>query len=217
MFHLNLLTLQQINFSTLHIYMAETKKMKTALISVYHKDGLEDILAKLTEQGVKLLSTGGTQKFIESLGYECEKVEDVTSYPSILGGRVKTLHPKVFGGILARRDNEGDLEQMKKYDIPAIDLVIVDLYPFEQTVASGASEEEIIEEIDIGGISLIRAGAKNFKDVVIVPSKREYPVLLEILSKKGAQTDIEDRRLLAERAFGVSSHYDTAIHNWFAK
>lgn len=217
MFHLNLLTLQQINFSTLHIYMAETKKMKTALISVYHKDGLEDILAKLTEQGVKLLSTGGTQKFIESLGYECEKVEDVTSYPSILGGRVKTLHPKVFGGILARRDNVGDLEQMKKYDIPAIDLVIVDLYPFEQTVASGASEEEIIEKIDIGGISLIRAGAKNFKDVVIVPSKREYPVLLEILSKKGAQTDIEDRRLLAERAFGVSSHYDTAIHNWFAK
>lgn len=217
MFRLNLLTLQQINFSTLHIYMAETKKMKTALISVYHKDGLEDILAKLTEQGVKLLSTGGTQKFIESLGYECEKVEDVTSYPSILGGRVKTLHPKVFGGILARRDNEGDLEQMKKYDIPAIDLVIVDLYPFEQTVASGASEEEIIEKIDIGGISLIRAGAKNFKDVVIVPSKREYPVLLEILSKKGAQTDIEDRRLLAERAFGVSSHYDTAIHNWFAK
>lgn len=217
MFHLNLLTLQQINFSTLHIYMAETKKMKTALISVYHKDGLKDILAKLTEQGVKLLSTGGTQKFIESLGYECEKVEDVTSYPSILGGRVKTLHPKVFGGILARRDNEGDLEQMKKYDIPAIDLVIVDLYPFEQTVASGASEEEIIEKIDIGGISLIRAGAKNFKDVVIVPSKREYPVLLEILSKKGAQTDIEDRRLLAERAFGVSSHYDTAIHNWFAK
>ena len=217
MFRLNLLTLQQINFSTLHIYMAETKKMKTALISVYHKDGLEDILAKLTEQGVKLLSTGGTQKFIESLGYECEKVEDVTSYPSILGGRVKTLHPKVFGGILARRDNEGDLEQMKKYDIPAIDLVIVDRYPFEQTVAGGGSEEEIIEKIDIGGISLIRAGAKNFKDVVIVPSKREYPVLLEILSKKGAQTDIEDRRLLAERAFGVSSHYDTAIHNWFAK
>ncbi len=217
MFHLNLLTLQQINFSTLHIYMAETKKMKTALISVYHKDGLEDILAKLTEQGVKLLSTGGTQKFIESLGYECEKVEDVTSYPSILGGRVKTLHPKVFGGILARRDNEGDLEQMKKYDIPAIDLVIVDLYPFEQTVASGASEEEIIEKIDLGGTALIRAGANNFKDGVIVPSKREYPVLLEILSKKGAQTDIEDRRLLAERAFGVSSHYDTAIHNWFAK
>ena len=197
--------------------MAETRKMKTALISVYHKDGLEDILAKLTEQGVKLLSTGGTQKFIESLGYDCEKVEDVTTYPSILGGRVKTLHPKVFGGILARRDNKGDQEQMKEYDIPAIDLVIVDLYPFEQTVASGASDEEIIEKIDIGGISLIRAGAKNFKDVVIVPSKSEYPVLLEILNKKGAQTEIEDRKLLAERAFGVSSHYDTAIHNWFAK
>ena len=167
--------------------MAETRKMKTALISVYHKDGLEDILAKLTEQGVKLLSTGGTQKFIESLGYDCEKVEDVTTYPSILGGRVKTLHPKIFGGILARRDNKGDQEQMKEYDIPAIDLVIVDLYPFEQTVASGASDEEIIEKIDIGGISLIRAGAKNFKDVVIVPSKSEYPVLLEILNKKGAQ------------------------------
>ena len=197
--------------------MAETRKMKTALISVYHKDGLEDILAKLTEQGVKLLSTGGTQKFIESLGYDCEKVEDVTTYPSILGGRVKTLHPKIFGGILARRDNKGDLEQMKEYDIPAIDLVVVDLYPFEQTVASGASDEEIIEKIDIGGISLIRAGAKNFKDVVIVPSKSEYPVLLEILNKRGAQTEIEDRKLLAERAFGVSSHYDTAIHNWFAK
>ena len=197
--------------------MAETRKMKTALISVYHKDGLEDILAKLNQQGVKLLSTGGTQKFIESLGYECEKVEDVTTYPSILGGRVKTLHPKIFGGILARRDNKGDLEQMKEYDIPAIDLVVVDLYPFEQTVASGASDEEIIEKIDIGGISLIRAGAKNFKDVVIVPSKSEYPVLLEILNKRGAQTEIEDRKLLAERAFGVSSHYDTAIHNWFAK
>ncbi|MFW5544828.1 MAG: IMP cyclohydrolase [Prevotella sp.] len=197
--------------------MAETRKMKTALISVYHKDGLEDILAKLNEQGVKLLSTGGTQKFIESLGYECEKVEDVTTYPSILGGRVKTLHPKIFGGILARRDNKGDLEQMKEYDIPAIDLVVVDLYPFEQTVASGASDEEIIEKIDIGGISLIRAGANNFKDVVIVPSKSEYPVLLEILNKRGAQTEIEDRKLLAERAFGVSSHYDTAIHNWFAK
>ena len=197
--------------------MAETRKMKTALISVYHKDGLEDILAKLNEQGVKLLSTGGTQKFIESLGYECEKVEDVTTYPSILGGRVKTLHPKIFGGILARRDNKGDLEQMKEYDIPAIDLVVVDLYPFEQTVASGASDEEIIEKIDIGGISLIRAGAKNFKDVVIVPSKSEYPVLLEILNKRGAQTEIEDRKLLAERAFGVSSHYDTAIHAWFNK
>ena len=197
--------------------MAETKKIKTALVSVFHKDGLDELLAKLNEEGVKFLSTGGTQKFIESLGYECEKVEEVTTYPSILGGRVKTLHPKIFGGILARRDNEGDQEQMKEYEIPSIDLVIVDLYPFEQTVASCASDADIIEKIDIGGISLIRAGAKNFKDVVIVPSKTEYGVLLDILKKKGAETDIEDRKMFAERAFGVSSHYDTAIHAWFAK
>ena len=180
--------------------MAETKKIKTALVSVFHKDGLDELLAKLNEEG-----------------YECEKVEDVTTYPSILGGRVKTLHPKIFGGILARRDNEGDQEQMKEYEIPSIDLVIVDLYPFEQTVASGASDADIIEKIDIGGISLIRAGAKNFKDVVIVPSKAEYSVLLDILKKKGAEPDIEDRKMFAERAFGVSSHYDTAIHAWFAK
>lgn len=197
--------------------MAETKQIKTALVSVFHKDGLDDLLKKLNEEGVKFLSTGGTQQFIESLGIACQKVEDLTSYPSILGGRVKTLHPKVFGGILGRRENEGDREQMAKYEIPEIDLVIVDLYPFEQTVASGASEADIIEKIDIGGISLIRAGAKNFRDVVIVPSKAEYPVLLDILNRNGAKTDIEDRRLLAERAFGVSSHYDTAIHNWFAK
>lgn len=196
--------------------MAETRKIKAALISVFHKDGLEDILAKLNQEGVRFLSTGGTQKFIESLGYDCQKVEDVTTYPSILGGRVKTLHPKIFGGILARRANTADQEQMKEYEIPAIDLVIVDLYPFEQTVASVASEQDIIEKIDIGGISLIRAGAKNFRDVVIVPSKAEYPVLLDILNKKGAETDIEDRRIFAERAFGVSSHYDTAIHSWFA-
>ena len=196
--------------------MAGTKQIKTALISVFHKDGLEDLLKKLDEEGVKFLSTGGTQEFIESLGYECRKVEDVTSYPSILGGRVKTLHPKIFGGILARRDNEGDQAQMQKYDIPAIDLVIVDLYPFEQTVAGGAGAAEIIEKSDTGGISLIRAGGKNFKDVVIIPSKAEYPVLLQILNTKGAQTDLEDRRMFAERAFGVSSHYDTAIHNWFA-
>ena len=197
--------------------MAETKKIKAALVSVFHKDGLDELLAKLNEEGVKFLSTGGTQKFIESLGYECQKVEDVTTYPSILGGRVKTLHPKIFGGILARRDNEGDQEQMKEFEIPSIDLVIVDLYPFEQTVASGASDADIIEKIDIGGISLMRAGAKNFKDVVIVPSKAEYNVLLDILKQKGAETDIEDRKMFAERAFGVSSHYDTAIHAWFAK
>lgn len=197
--------------------MSEVKRIKTALVSVFHKDGLDELLAKLNEQGVKFLSTGGTQKFIESLGYECQAVEDVTTYPSILGGRVKTLHPKVFGGILARRDNEGDLQQMAQYEIPEIDLVIVDLYPFEQTVASGAGEADIIEKIDIGGISLIRAGAKNFKDVVIVPSKAEYGLLLNILNAQGAETTLEQRRDFATRAFGVSSHYDTAIKNWFAK
>lgn len=197
--------------------MSETKEIKTALISVFHKDGLEELLAALNQEGVQFLSTGGTQTFIEDLGYKCRKVEEVTTYPSILGGRVKTLHPKVFGGILARRDNKGDQEQMKEYDIPSIDLVIVDLYPFEQTVASGAAEQDIIEKIDIGGISLIRAGAKNFKDVVIVPSKAEYDVLLDLLKKNGAKTELSDRRMFAERAFGVSSHYDTAIHNWFCK
>ena len=197
--------------------MANNKKIKTALISVFHKDGLEELLKLLNDNGVKFLSTGGTQKFIKELGYDCEAVEDLTGYPSILGGRVKTLHPKVFGGILNRRDNDGDKEQITKYEIPEIDLVIVDLYPFEETVASGASEQDIIEKIDIGGISLIRAGAKNFKDVVIVPSKAEYSVLLDILKEKGAETSIEDRKMFAERAFGVSSHYDTAIHAWFAK
>lgn len=202
--------------------MNETKRIKTALISVFHKDGLDELLAKLNDEGVKFLSTGGTQKFIESLGYECQAVEDLTTYPSILGGRVKTLHPKVFGGILARRDNEGDQAQMKQYDIPEIDLVVVDLYPFEDTVAkaageSGVTEQDIIEKIDIGGISLIRAAAKNFADVVIVPSKADYALLLDMLHQHGAQTTLEERRLLATRAFGVSSHYDTAINQWFAK
>lgn len=197
--------------------MSSTKKIKTALVSVFHKDGLEALLAKLHEEGVQFLSTGGTQQFIESLGYPCQKVEEVTTYPSILGGRVKTLHPKIFGGILGRRELDEDKQQMAQYEIPEIDLVIVDLYPFEQTVASGASEADIIEKIDIGGISLIRAGAKNFKDVVIVPSKAEYKSLLDIISKNGAQTTLEDRRWFATRAFGVSSHYDTAIHNWFEK
>ena len=197
--------------------MAETRKIQRALVSVFHKDGLEEILRTLNAQGVELLSTGGTQTFIESLGIPCQKVEDVTTYPSILGGRVKTLHPKVFGGILSRRELESDQQQMKQYNIPNIDLVIVDLYPFEATVASGASASDIIEKIDIGGISLIRAAAKNFRDVIIVPSKAEYKPLLELLQKQGAQSDIEDRKWFATRAFGVSSHYDTAIHEWFEK
>lgn len=197
--------------------MAERKAIKTALISVFHKDGLDQILKKLHEEGVKLLSTGGTQKFIEELGYPCTKVEEITTYPSILGGRVKTLHPKIFGGILGRRENEGDIKEMAQYEIPAIDLVVVDLYPFEETVKSGASEADIIEKIDIGGISLIRAGAKNFKDVVIVPSKAEYSDLLDMLNNKGANSDIENRRHFAERAFATSSHYDTAIHSYFAQ
>lgn len=197
--------------------MAETRKIKTALISVFHKDGLEELLAKLHEEGVRFLSTGGTQQFIESLGYACETVESITSYPSILGGRVKTLHPKIFGGILGRRDLAEDQAQMAQYEIPAIDLVVVDLYPFEQTVASGASETDIIEKIDIGGISLIRAAAKNYKDVVIVPSKAEYSMLLHLLQQQGAETTIEERREFAAHAFAVSSHYDTAIHQWFVK
>ncbi|MCI7781296.1 MAG: IMP cyclohydrolase [Bacteroidales bacterium] len=197
--------------------MQDTKKIKTALVSVFHKDGLDELLAELHAQGVQFLSTGGTQSFIESLGYPCQKVEDVTTYPSILGGRVKTLHPKVFGGILGRRSLESDREQMAKYEIPEIDLVIVDLYPFEQTVASGADDAAIIEKIDIGGISLIRAGAKNFNDVVIVPSKAEYAALLDIVKKQGAATTLEQRKWFATQAFGVSSHYDTAIHNWFCK
>ena len=197
--------------------MAENKKIKRALVSVFHKDGLDEILRTLHAQGVELLSTGGTQSFIESLGIPCTAVEDVTSYPSILGGRVKTLHPKIFGGILGRRDLEGDQAQMAQYEIPEIDLVIVDLYPFEDTVASGASDADIIEKIDIGGISLIRAGAKNFKDVIIVPSKAEYKPLLDLLQQKNGISDIEDRKWFATQAFGVSSHYDTAIHNWFSK
>lgn len=193
------------------------KTIRTALISVFHKDGLEALLEKLHAEGVHFLSTGGTQAFIESLGYPCQKVEEVTTYPSILGGRVKTLHPKVFGGILGRRELEEDRQQMAQYEIPEIDLVIVDLYPFEQTVASGASDSDIIEKIDIGGISLIRAGAKNFNDVVIIPSKEQYRPLLEILNAQGAVTTLDQRRQFACEAFEVSSHYDTAIHSWFSR
>ena len=196
--------------------MTNAKPIKTALVSVFHKDGLDEILAFLNKNGVKFLSTGGTQKFIEELGYECELVEDLTGYPSILGGRVKTLHPKVFGGILNRRDNNSDREQIAQYEIPEIDLVIVDLYPFTQTVESGASQAEIIEKIDIGGISLIRAAAKNFNDVAIVASKAQYVPLLEMLKEnQGAVTTLEQRYWLAKEAFAVSSGYDSAIFNYF--
>jgi len=193
--------------------MSSEKKIKSALISVYHKDGLDDILKKLDSQGVKFISTGGTRSFIESLGFSCYAVEDLTGYPSILGGRVKTLHPKIFGGILSRRELTEDMKQIKAYDIPEIDLVIVDLYPFEETVASGAEEQAIIEKIDIGGISLIRAAAKNFKDVIVVASKKQYQPLLSLLESKGCKSDIEDRKWFAKEAFAVSSSYDTAIFN----
>lgn len=193
----------------------DIRKIQTALISVYHKDGLDEILSLLNAQGVQFLSTGGTRAFIQELGYDCQAVEDLTGYPSILGGRVKTLHPKVFGGILNRRENEGDQEQIARYEIPSIDLVIVDLYPFEATVASGASDADIIEKIDIGGISLIRGAAKNWRDVVIVASKAQYAPLRDILAAQGAQTDAAQRRWFAKEAFAVSSSYDSAIFNYF--
>ena len=195
--------------------MSDSKSIKTALISVFHKDGLDEIIRMLHNGGVRLLSTGGTKTFIESFGIPCDAVEDLTGYPSILGGRVKTLHPKVFGGILGRRDNEGDRSQMSQYEIPEIDLVIVDLYPFEYTVASGASEADIIEKIDIGGISLIRDAAKNFNDVVIVTSKAQYAPLRDILKENGPVTTLAERRAFARWAFEVSSGYDTAIFNYF--
>src|SRR5690606_38430840 len=195
--------------------MTTEKTIKSALVSVFSKDGLEPIIRKLHEQNVTFYSTGGTEEFIKNLGIPVVAVEDVTSYPSILGGRVKTLHPKIFGGILNRQDNDSDVSQMEEFDIPQIDLVIVDLYPFEKTVASNASEADIIEKIDIGGISLIRAAAKNFKDTVIVPSVDEYPMLLNLLNEKNGTTTIEDRKLFATKAFHVSSNYDTAIFNYF--
>ena len=195
--------------------MSNSKKIKSALISVFHKDGLDEIVTALGKLGVKIYSTGGTQKFVESLGVPVTAVEDVTGYPSILGGRVKTLHPGVFGGILARRDNAQDLQQLQQFNINEIDLVIVDLYPFEDTVASGADNQAIIEKIDIGGISLIRAAAKNYKDVVIVASKAQYAQLAELLKTKNGETDEEDRYDLARQAFGVSSHYDSAIFSYF--
>jgi phosphoribosylaminoimidazolecarboxamide formyltransferase/IMP cyclohydrolase len=195
--------------------MPTTKKINNALISVYSKDGLHNILKKLHQEGVHLYSTGGTQEWIESLNYPCQSVESLTGYPSILGGRVKTLHPKVFGGILNRRDNEADKQQITEYEIPEIDLVIVDLYPFRETVASGADAEAIIEKIDIGGISLIRAAAKNFNDVVIVASKEQYATLESLLFEKGNYSTLEERKWFAKEAFAVSSAYDTAIFNYF--
>ncbi|MBR5898440.1 MAG: bifunctional phosphoribosylaminoimidazolecarboxamide formyltransferase/IMP cyclohydrolase [Muribaculaceae bacterium] len=191
------------------------KKIKTALVSVYHKDGLDEIITLLHKDGVKFLSTGGTKSFIESLGFPCDAVEDLTGYPSILGGRVKTLHPKVFGGILSRRDNESDCQQVAQYEIPDIDLVIVDLYPFVDTVASGACDADIIEKIDIGGISLIRAAAKNHKDVIIVASKAQYAPLAQLLKENGAQSTLEQRRWFAKEAFAVSSSYDGSIFSYF--
>ncbi|MCM4161011.1 bifunctional phosphoribosylaminoimidazolecarboxamide formyltransferase/IMP cyclohydrolase [Antarcticibacterium flavum] len=194
--------------------MSDLKSAKSALISVFSKDGLEPIARKLNELGISIYSTGGTEEFIKDLGIDVIPVEDVTSYPSILGGRVKTLHPKVFGGILNRQDHKGDVAEMAKYEIPQIDIVIVDLYPFEKTVASGASEADIIEKIDIGGISLIRAAAKNFKDVICVSSVEDYSAFLDLLSEKNGETTFEDRKRFAAKAFNVSSHYDTAIFNY---
>lgn len=193
--------------------MAATK-IKSALISVYSKEGLEPIIRELEALGIQLYSTGGTQKFIENLGVQVNAVENLTAYPSILDGRVKTLHPKVFGGLLARRE-EGHLAELEEYAIPELDLVIVDLYPFEETLASTTDEATIIEKIDIGGISLIRAAAKNYKDVVVVPSKDEYETILNLLKEKQGYTDIADRKALARNAFKVSSNYDVAIFNYF--
>ncbi|MGO4920127.1 bifunctional phosphoribosylaminoimidazolecarboxamide formyltransferase/IMP cyclohydrolase [Maribacter spongiicola] len=197
--------------------MSSVKKASSALISVFHKDGLEPIVKKFQELGITIYSTGGTEKFITDLGIDVVPVEDVTSYPSILGGRVKTLHPKVFGGILNRQDNESDVAQLAEFEIPQIDIVIVDLYPFEKTVASGASEQDIIEKIDIGGISLIRAAAKNFKDVTCVSSMEDYADFLEVVSADNGNISLEDRKRFAAKSFNVSSHYDTAIFNYFNK
>ncbi len=196
--------------------MKNERKIKSALISVYYKDGLDSVVKKLSNLGVKIYSTGGTLTFIQQLGVDALSVESLTGYPSILGGRVKTLHPKVFGGILARRDQPLDIDQLGEYEIPEIDLVIVDLYPFEETVASGADDQSIIEKIDIGGISLIRAAAKNYKDVTIVASRNQYGELLEMLEQGGGETTLEQRRHFAMEAFNTSSHYDSAIFSYFS-
>ncbi len=208
-------TISTFAFQNNNNTMNTTKSIKSALISVFDKEGLEPIVKKLNEHGVTIYSTGGTETFIKNLNIPVVAVEDVTSYPSILGGRVKTLHPKIFGGILNRQDHEGDVAQMQEYNIPQIDLVIVDLYPFEKTVASGASEADIIEKIDIGGISLIRAAAKNFKDTVIVASVNEYASFLNMITENDGATTLEQRKYLATKAFHTSSHYDSAIFNYF--
>ena len=195
--------------------MSYTKKISSALISVFNKDGLEPIVKKLNEQGVTIYSTGGTQKFINDLGINVIAVENITDYPSILGGRVKTLHPKIFGGILNRQDNQNDISEMDSFDIPQIDLVIVDLYPFEKTVASGADHQAIIEKIDIGGISLIRAAAKNYKDVLCVSSVEDYNELYNIISKNNGSVSYDERKRFAAKSFNISSHYDCAIFNYF--
>ena len=195
--------------------MQQTKKIQSALVSVFNKDGLEPIVKELNNQGVTFYSTGGTETFLKDLGIPVVAVEDVTSYPSILGGRVKTLHPKIFGGILNRRDNESDVQQIDEFEIPEIDLVIVDLYPFEETLASGGTHEEIIEKIDIGGISLIRAAAKNYKDVVIIPAKAYYSDFLNIISNQNGATTLEQRKVFAREAFHISSHYDSKIFDYF--
>lgn len=201
----------------MNLIMNNLKKAKSALISVFHKDGLSPIVKKLDELGITIYSTGGTEKFIKEQGVNVVPVEDLTSYPSILGGRVKTLHPKVFGGILSRRNNENDKSQLETYTIPEIDIVIVDLYPFEKTVESNASEQEIIEKIDIGGISLIRAAAKNYKDVVCVSSIHQYNDFLQMISESEGKTSLEQRKLFAAKAFSVSSNYDTAIFKYINK
>ena len=195
--------------------MSNNKTIKSALISVFSKDGLEPIVKELDKQGVTIYSTGGTEKFINDLGIKVVPVEEVTSYPSILGGRVKTLHPKVFGGILNRQNHEGDVKEMKEFEIPQIDVVIVDLYPFEKTVASGAPNQDIIEKIDIGGISLIRAAAKNYADVICVSSVDDYAEFLELITDKKGNLTEDDRKVFAAKAFNVSSHYDSAIFNYF--
>ena len=195
--------------------MSNLIKIKSALISVYNKENLAPLIKKLTQLNIKIYSTGGTKSFIEDLHIDVTSVEELTSYPSILGGRVKTLHPKIFGGILSRRSNESDNNELTQYEIPEIDLVIVDLYPFKETVTSGANEDEIIEKIDIGGISLIRAAAKNYKDVLVISSRHQYNLLLDLLNKNNGEISIEESKIFARQAFNISSDYDTAIYNYF--